>query len=265
MSNFFKRKVGLPLVASACIVLASSCSEDFQKWEILQGDVKSEYLGDNAAPLPYGGGSVLMTVETNGDWRVTTPSWISADRTSGTGNAIVRLDVPENNTTKKRNGTVTVDFSASEESNLAGNSKKSYSISQSSLNDAVKIEFPEAYLTVDRTWNNQSHSYNYYVVDCSITYSIEYDESDPRLNEFLANAYLSYSFGETSGYYSFWNLGFYYFDEKIRNIDVARGTHTITSGSSGYHSNDIAPGYVGIYAADRTLLGRANLGKKYIY
>lgn len=252
-------------MASACIVLASSCSEDFQKWEILQGDVKSEYLGDNAAPLPYGGGSVLMTVETNGDWRVTTPSWISADRTSGTGNAIVTLDVPENNTTKKRNGTVTVDFSVSEESNLAGNSKKSYSISQSSLNDAVKIEFPEAYLTVDRTWNNQSHSYNYYVVDCSITYSIEYDESDPRLNEFLANAYLSYSFGETFGYYSFWNLGFYYFDEKIRNIDVAHGTHTITSGSSGYHSNDIAPGYVGIYAADRTLLGRANLGKKYIY
>ena len=179
MSNFFKRKAWLPLAASACIVLASSCSEDFQKWEILQGDVKCEYLGDDAAPLPYGGESVLMTVETNGDWKVAVPSWVTADRTSGTGNAVVRLDVSENSTTNRRKGTVTVNFSASEESNLAGMSERSYTISQEPLTDGIRIEFPEAYLKVRSVWNQS----NYYYADCLITYNINVSSTNSKQRE----------------------------------------------------------------------------------
>lgn len=261
MNNLYKRKVGLPLLTSACIMLTSSCSEDFQKWEILQGEVKCEYLGEGSAPLPYSGESVLMTVETNGNWRITTPSWVTANCTSGTGNAIVSLDVPKNNNPKKRNGTVTVDFSASEESNIAGISKKSYTISQGALTDGLKIEFPEAYLKVRKMWDQRT----YYYVDCSITYDIVYDVQDSRMNELLTNSYLRYTYGETSGFYSYFNLGFYYFDKEFKKIDVSLGTHTIeTSGSMAYNRNDIAPGYAYIYAGDGTLLGSVKLGKKYV-
>lgn len=226
MSNFFKRKAWLPLAASACIVLASSCSEDFQKWEILQGDVKCECLGDDATPLPYSGESVLMTVETNGDWRVTTPSWISADRTSGTGNAIVTLDVPENNTTKKRNGTVTVDFSASEESNLAGEMKKELSVRQESYSKVIRVEIAEAYIVRDRYYDYASNMY-LYNVGYHVTYNVESDLSDPEIAGLVSGATLRLVYFKQDGAWDGNTYGWNIRMTDIKNIDLSRGKHTI--------------------------------------
>jgi len=55
---------------------------------------------------PDAGGTKVVQVTSNSDWQVSVPDWITADRTSGNGNATVTLTAKPNTTGAERNYTV---------------------------------------------------------------------------------------------------------------------------------------------------------------
>lgn len=58
--------------------------------------------------VPGSGDSGAVRVTSNSDWRVTLPDWVTADRTSGTGDDAILLRVTANTTGQSRSGKVVV-------------------------------------------------------------------------------------------------------------------------------------------------------------
>ena len=55
------------------------------------------------------GGSQSLTIASNDTWTVTAkPEWVSIDKTSGEGNATIKMSTTENNTTSERNGEIII-------------------------------------------------------------------------------------------------------------------------------------------------------------
>lgn len=95
------------------------------------------------------GGSQSFAVESNEKWTITEKSeWISADKSSGDGNATIQISVAENNTTSEKSGIITI---ATDD----GVTSKTIHVKQ----DAKTVEYGDATLEYGYAAGTQSISF----------------------------------------------------------------------------------------------------------
>lgn len=95
------------------------------------------------------GGSQSLTVASNDSWTVASkPEWVSIDKTSGEGNATIKLSTAENNTTSERNGEIVI-------STDDGVTSKTIPVKQ----EAKTVDYGDA--TLDFNYSAGSQSINF--------------------------------------------------------------------------------------------------------
>lgn len=203
----------LSIALALCALLPgslTSCSEDFDPWQLVKLELSTD-LEKNEV-IGYKGKTFDLMIQTETDWTISTPDWMTVDKTQGTGNETVRVTVAQTDQGRERTGTINVRAaSAQENSNFVGTKQEKISIKQESLSKAVNFIITKAEV---KKYNTQKRyvsgtSYNWSTHDITITYRIESELSDTELAEMVGNPHFRaqcYSNAPYGYSESYWNV-----------------------------------------------------------
>lgn len=206
----------------------TSCEEELDPWEIveLEADCSQEEA------LPYDGGTFIVNVNANTAWTVITPEWMSADKTSGTGQGTVNVTVEENTGDNQRNGFVRITAGSSEpDGNIVGQTSQSFNITQQAKYEDLKISNVNVNLNKKRSSGRDDY-YDYYG---TVTYTVETRLTNEEIEELFPSpdAWLNlYGYSPL-----FDNPAQGWGISTIDKVSLAKGTHTITFDSKNIYGN----------------------------
>ena len=214
-------------LAVATIFGVTACSDDFSPWELLNAELTSSY-NENTEAISCEGGTFTMNLKTNASWTIEAPNWISIDQVSGTGDAIVNVNIPKNEKTDRRTGYILTHFLGSEKDNVAGKEDRSISVTQQASYEIIKIYILKANFIENRLYlsNDKKRwisSYGYH-----IEYMVETSLSDAELEALTHNnAAFHFNYfvqdGDWDGYTYKWHMKTDY----ISDMDISKGIHTV--------------------------------------
>lgn len=192
-------------------------------WELAEGEIDCQ-LETSKDIVPYSGDTFTMNVNSNTSWKVSTPVWMTANPSEGTGSGVVTIDVAKSSESQQRNGKISVMFSSDPDNNIAGGLSKEMYVKQEAYWESVRVTISEAYI--------RTHKYpkaNKYDAGYSVTYTVESDLPDEEFNKLVSGTHLQLRYliadGDWDGYrYQF--RDHYYL---IPDIIMSRGTHTVSN------------------------------------
>lgn len=222
MRQHLRKKCLLLFFAVATIFGLTACSSDeYSPWEMLSTELTSSFPEQTEA-IACEGGTFTMNLNTNSSWTIEAPNWISIDKVSGRGNAIVNVNVSKNEITKRRTGTIVTNFFGSEEEGIAGKEIKEIMVNQQASYETIKIKILNDSLFEHRWFDGRNYKYKY-DYGYHFEYEVETSLSDTELESLTHNtATLNLGYGYWNDYYDKYE----YMSEAIK-ISLTKGKHIV--------------------------------------
>ena len=191
-------------------------------WELAEGEIDCQ-LETSKDIIPYSGDTFTMNVKSNTSWKVSTPVWMTANPSEGTGSGVVTIDVASSTESQQRNGKISVMFSSDPDNNIAGELSKEMYVKQEAYWESVRVTISEACIRTHKYPNVSKYDAGY-----SVTYTVESDLPDDEFKKLVSGTHLQlrYLIADvwTGRNYEF--RDYYYL---IPDINMSRGTHTVSN------------------------------------
>lgn len=107
-------------------------------WKLAEGEIDCQ-LETSKDIIPYSGDTFTMNVKSNTSWKVSTPVWMTANPSEGTGSGVVTIDVARSTESQQRNGKISVMFSSDPDNNIAGELSKEMYVKQEAYWESVRV------------------------------------------------------------------------------------------------------------------------------
>lgn len=200
MNKTIKRKWVQAALAVMCVLGMTcgftSCEEELDPW--VPVELEADCSQEEA--LPYDGGTFTVNVNANTAWTVITPEWMTADKTSGTGQGTVNITVMENKDSKQRIGSVQIIAGGSEpQGNVIGKKTSVISISQATKADVIDPNSAVTINSVETDLVATFHStgltqFDNYQVTGVVTYNVDTQYSDDFIAAIFGDAVMEITF-----------------------------------------------------------------------